>query len=1336
MALPYWIEHDENNLPRGKIWVKLPSLEPGEFAIVEVRKAAGYAPSPNEVFDFFDDFYSDSNIWHFAATYTISNSKLTVQKGSVYMNNPLPFRFQDGYIVEVLVSMTTPGNYGGTVPAISSKQYTTGNNGNATACILYMREVGSTNLHWWAADGSGTGYTIGYGYVASTINNTWYKTAISVTEGAFTLWLNDQPQVTKSGFSWHQELRYLVLGTFNAVNPSYDCQDTTYEWILVRKYTDTPPSVTLLSSDDTKAVFRVVNTSSETLTDYQIALDAPFDVAVDESLEVVLGNAELNYDGWIEHNQDGNPGRYFWVRIPQLPAGETSFYVVRVKNKPTLRNTQSVGRWVFPIFDDFEGDLSDWYTGGNGATQSISNGRLYLSCSGGTVSSWVGHKSSPPYDSYIIETIWYWNSDGVYARNCGIGLCNPFDAGGSYGSPSYTATHQSEYDYTWRLARTTPTSYSLVASVPANSFVQKWWRVRFYVASQGSSVLYRGEMESDTESASVEATLSPVNYNSPFLFVGHYGANLTEAWFEWVFLRHYVEPFPVVSAVKELETDTEVYYKITVSNAGSDITDIQIPIPLDRLGYTSFSDELYITDSLPHESATNQPNLTDATLTAIAGEIVQDNTYLFVQAFRFTKELQLAGDLSTYARLAGWLRTELSEYVSGLKFTSDESTAEGNYTTNVQVGGTLEHTLNRFVSHLKFVADQAKEQNDYSGWIYLLGTLKHDYIVWVRELQFTPEILEAKPDLPGTPSSSKAPQYPSIQTDVASILAQIALKGTASFTDRYSLGGAQFAVSFTDRYDIRLLTDPVYHKTFDGFTSHSEDEALISSEAFSSYTEVSTSASSSDETPLYHAAVFQLAKEITASLENAAAEDVEFYGVLHTSATVIESFKNAPLAETAATQNTATASPAKDAGCVQIVEGVLLLSKNTTSMLAEVEGTAANSPKWQFALVQASAETKGNLLLTFAAANLSQNATWVPFSITYPKGELTITANLGSSPATVALNAAALVRLAQHIFAGEVLGMSRQSHNTTGLRAKVLTRDKWHSSATKPLSLDTEHTYNSERQTEYTFEVVVYDLATAAKVIPTPCAQPVRMTLETPYDVWAAIRRTIKTLVVDFAIEPLTVSKFLAYDASLLSVLARALWTSYTKDTNNRSKALSLHTTTTARTSVAKYLYLDTSRNESVPYATGIVVDGEMEFAIPPESTGIELTGDITKMNWYWTSIVLNMTRQCAQPSFGFKTASHAAKKRYPKIRVVLKDDSGKILWSYTLRFAFMGVYRDRIPSYTEYTLKDPQKKRLVGAKTLLFSFTQKPSHFVVRRGLKVFPVIYPVEIQPPEQEG
>ncbi len=1338
MELPYWIEHDENNLSRNKIWVKIPSLESGEFAIVTIRKTPGYSPSADTVFDFFDDFSGtavDQTRWSIlydGVPYSVSDSKLYVQLPSnldpnaLALRAHLPFELTDttapGYIFEGWIKAYATPNPSDTSWILSGigvgRSSSTGKGWDNLFIVGWDGRVDQFTLHAWCSGYYGTA-------IPGVSNNTWYLYQLHV--------LSNSKAEGAIGGNWVTLDAPVGSGTYYfQIGGQTPDVEYWFEWVRVRKHTDTPPSVTLLSSSETTAVFRVVNNSHQTLTDYQIAFDAPFDVATDESLEVVLEDSEVNFDGWIEHDQSGNPGRYFWVRVPQLPAGTTSFYVVRVKNKPTLRNIQNAGQRTFPIFDDFESDLSSWYTGGNGATHSISDGRLHLSCSGTTASSWVGHKTSPPYDSYIIETIWYWNSDGTATRSCGVGLCNPFDAGGDYGCPSYTVAHQSEYDHTWRLARTTPTSYSLATSTSINSSTQKWWWVRFYVVPQSSDVLYRGEMESDSESASVEVVLGPASYNSPFLFVAHYGANLTEGWFEWVFVRRYVEPFPTVSVTKALETDTEVYYEVTISNSGSDITDIQIPIPLTHLEYTSFNDELYITDSLPQEST--RPNLTDATFAIVAGKLVQDSTYLFVRAFRFTKELQIAGDLSTYAKIAGWLRTELSKYVAGLEFSPQTSKEEGSYVSDALIGGTLKHTYNRFIAHLKFMAEQEKEQGNYSGWIYLFGTPKYDYVVRVQGLQFTPEILEVKPEPSAAVSSSKTPQFPSVQSDISSILVKTALKGTASFTDSYSLGGAQFSVSFTDRYDIYLLTDPVYHTTIDGFVSHSEDESHVTNEVFASYVEAKAGTTASDETPLHHTAVIQLLRQITASFENAVSEDVEFYGMLHASAVTTEEFRQTTLVATAETQDTGITSPARDAGCVQIVEGVLVLSKDAATVSAQAKGSVASVPKWQFALVQADSETKGSVLLAFIATDLNQNATWIPLSITYPKADFTITANLGPSPTPLALNSIALVRLAQYIFLQKGFGVSRKSYNALGLRAKVLVEDNKYPFVSKPLSLYAENTYNLSEQTEYALEVVMRKLADAAKVIPTPCAQPVQMSLETPYDVWTAIHRTIKTLVEDFTIEPFVVAKFLAYDASLLGVFAKARWVSYTKDIGSLSKALAVHSTTSAQEAVAKYLYLDTSKNKSVAHSTGIVIEGEMELATPPESTGIELAGNITKMEWYWTFIVLNMTRQCAQPAFGFKTASHSVKQRYPKVRVVLKDASGNVLWSYTLKFVFKNVYRDRIPSYTTYVLKNSQKKKLVGARTILMALSQKPSHFVARRDPKVFPVIYPAELQPPKQ--
>jgi hypothetical protein len=241
-------------------WVKIPSIpaSPDEATIYIYygKSDASTTSNGEQTFQFFDDFPGtslDTDVWYVSANdYSVSNSILTIKIGAVGLQDALPYVLQDGYIVEAKIKFDVFASYySGTIPELSSSRFTASGNGNADATVLYMRGSGSRYVYYWIGDGSTASYNIGSGSTGwLSAENTWYTTAISVYGGTVKLW-RDYSGIKKfEGITWYKDMQYFSLGAFHGF-ASYNIQDTSYDWIRVRKYVEPEPSHGAWGSEET-----------------------------------------------------------------------------------------------------------------------------------------------------------------------------------------------------------------------------------------------------------------------------------------------------------------------------------------------------------------------------------------------------------------------------------------------------------------------------------------------------------------------------------------------------------------------------------------------------------------------------------------------------------------------------------------------------------------------------------------------------------------------------------------------------------------------------------------------------------------------------------------------------------------------------------------------------------------------------------------------------------------------------------------------------------------------------------------------------------------------------
>jgi hypothetical protein len=148
-----------------------------------------------------------------------------------------------GYIAESRARFDNLENAYGGVLETSSSQFTAGGNGNADATILYMRETGnSRDVKAWIASGSTTGYDVASGVLQfASSDSTYYVLGNAMAAGSAKIY-RDGSVLNSYTPTWAKQIKYLSLGYFVGTSGSA-VQDTTYDWVRVRKWATTEPSV-------------------------------------------------------------------------------------------------------------------------------------------------------------------------------------------------------------------------------------------------------------------------------------------------------------------------------------------------------------------------------------------------------------------------------------------------------------------------------------------------------------------------------------------------------------------------------------------------------------------------------------------------------------------------------------------------------------------------------------------------------------------------------------------------------------------------------------------------------------------------------------------------------------------------------------------------------------------------------------------------------------------------------------------------------------------------------------------------------------------------------------
>ena len=323
--LPYYIEETSS---KRYVWTKL-DLGANEIKTLTIKKTTNNSPDGDEVFEFFDDFDGtslDSQKWGYSQAFTTTGlinltaypGNLALYRSFVVSKNPIDAQnriYKLRYRSERVASAYDNGfvvmgrDYDKSCADNSGVQF--GNNISVDS-LYQISTADSCSNSIYSSIGTIVNFGIYLNYEAIVnSDNTQVKQIVS-TDGGITI--NDSNWITPSA-TYTRSQGYLALNTYNSTGSGGRVR---YDYVFVRKYIETEPTVVVNKSGDSFTV-TITNNTSQTLTDYQVKIPA-------EDLEVYSKTRSLEI---IDTSFPPNNNTLIaWVKLPKLDSTkDTSIYM-------------------------------------------------------------------------------------------------------------------------------------------------------------------------------------------------------------------------------------------------------------------------------------------------------------------------------------------------------------------------------------------------------------------------------------------------------------------------------------------------------------------------------------------------------------------------------------------------------------------------------------------------------------------------------------------------------------------------------------------------------------------------------------------------------------------------------------------------------------------------------------------------------------------------------------------------------------------------------------------------------------------------------------------------
>jgi len=117
-----------------------------------------------------------------------------------------------------------------------------------------------SSVRRWTGAGSTIGYDCGSSSVFSSSDNTWYILGAEFNSNGVNL-SKDRVQQGSYGCGWSKDITYISLGAFHG-SASYNIQDTSYDWVLIRKKSPSEPNYHIGAEEEIQIGWNLWNNPS------------------------------------------------------------------------------------------------------------------------------------------------------------------------------------------------------------------------------------------------------------------------------------------------------------------------------------------------------------------------------------------------------------------------------------------------------------------------------------------------------------------------------------------------------------------------------------------------------------------------------------------------------------------------------------------------------------------------------------------------------------------------------------------------------------------------------------------------------------------------------------------------------------------------------------------------------------------------------------------------------------------------------------------------------------------------------------------------------------------
>ncbi len=313
-----------------------------------------------------------------------------------------------------------------------------------------------------------------------------------------------------------------------------------------------------------------------------------------KALQNSVASSEKILPYWIEHDENGKPINYLWVKVPKIPAKSSK--VIYIEKE---LGYSPDGDKVFEFFDDFDDPLlPGWhvddydYDGDNVVDYSVHDSLIEINKNG--EAGYIYHNIGFEINTDSQYSIEYRGKTGKTSGEgeCILGLTDgkpskfsnnngysihPFNTGNKPDKWSFRVL----YEYNGSFYGT----WNILKNLPYNT----WCNFKFVINKKN---LYTYEYCDNGLIQENSIVIEDSHYpHADKIWIRACCQDRTRyAVYDYIFIRKYADSEPIVTVQNKGS-----YYEVTITNPNSyDLTDFQVAIPISKLNITSATESLKI----------------------------------------------------------------------------------------------------------------------------------------------------------------------------------------------------------------------------------------------------------------------------------------------------------------------------------------------------------------------------------------------------------------------------------------------------------------------------------------------------------------------------------------------------------------------------------------------------------------------------------------------------------------------------------------------------------------------------------------------------------------------